>query len=41
MRSQNSYNTKEISDEIKDNEFQIKLYQELKSKKLNWIEPKI
>lgn len=41
MRSQTSFNNKEISEELKDNEFQITKYQELKNKQINWKEPKI
>ncbi|MCJ7933435.1 MAG: DUF5677 domain-containing protein [Chryseobacterium sp.] len=41
MRSQTTFNSKDVKEELTDDDFQINLYQELKSKKINWIEPKI
>jgi hypothetical protein len=41
MRSHSQFNNADVKAELKDNEFQIKKYQELKDKKNQWVEPKI
>lgn len=41
MRSHSKFNNDSVKAELKDNEFQIKTYQELKSQKNKWIEPKL